>query len=115
VPSFGILYLDKTLIVKPHDFTIIIEISCALAGTDPLGKVSGSDIILRCYKIGMNIASKDMLPLGGRLEMTNEEAARCYAILDSMQDIENIQPSMSVTCPNIMLSKQGHMEDTFRA
>lgn len=87
---------------KMQDFATIVDVCCHLTGKDPFGRVLDGYIKIRGYTTQMTIETKVMLAPDGRLKMTREGVKDCYGTLDSVQDIEDIQLGILVTCLDIM-------------
>ena len=104
-----IWYMDssKTPTEETHDFAIIIDVACTLAGKDPFGKISGGHITLRGHTTKIAIASTTLLAPDGRLKMAKEGAKECYVTLDSREDIETVRTGTLLLCLDIMRDKNG--------
>ena len=55
----------------------------------------------------MQIESKKLFALDGRLKMTKKGFKDCYVTVDSREDIESIRPDTSLTCLDIMRDRKG--------
>lgn len=99
------LTMDNIPTAQSHEFATILSNSCTLAGQDPFGKVSGGSIKLRGHVTQMKMDSRVMYSPDGSLKMAKEETDCVFCTLDAMQDVENLQVPITVTCLDIMRDK----------
>lgn len=103
------IYDNDSKIPTPetYHFAQVVDVSCTPATNDPFGQIVMGHITLRGFVTQMTIESTDINAPDWRLKMTKEGVEECYVTLDTIQDLDEMEPNSSVICLDIMRDKKG--------